>query len=132
MSGATRQAQLRALEAQFYEQFAVPGQATSHEEEDSDEMDEQSVADEDEEEGDGDEEGDDGDEGGSDLDDDKDLLLAARTAASAAPPATKPTRRVPETVVFTDPSSSRTSAPISKQARKQFMVRILTNLVLRH
>jgi len=133
-----RQAQLRALEAQFYEQFAIPGkeegkkeEEEKDEEEDEEEDEEDEEDDEDEKDLDEDEDAalDDGlDEG--DFDDDEDLLLAAKERMPA-PPA-KPARRVPETVIFTDPSTSRAAAPVSKQARKQFMVCAATNAVLRH
>lgn len=125
----SRQAQLRALEAQFYEQFSMPGvKAPQDEEDDEEEEGEEEEEDDDEDNLDDLDDLEDEGENASDLDDDEDLLLSAKAKQPTIPAI--PARRVPETVVFTDPSSSRPSAPMSKQARKQFMVRAPTNIVL--
>ena len=146
---AAARAQLRALEEQFYKQFAVPGKESVNnvkgeeeeeeeeeeedgegEDEDEDDEDEDDVNDNDDEEDDEDEDEDDYESGenNEDLDDDEDLLQTAMSskapapkASAQAPASTKP-RRVPETVVFSDKPSAPTP-PLSASARRNFMVR---------
>lgn len=144
---AAARAQLRALEEQFYKQFAVPGKDSVNnvkgeekedeedEDEDEEDEDEDHVKEDDDEEDDEDDEDEDEDEddyesgeNNEDLDDDEDLLQAAMSSRPPAPKApaqapapTKP-RRVPETVVFSDKPSAP-AAPLSASARRNFMVR---------
>lgn len=141
-SADARQAQLRALEAQFYQQFEWPEEKAVHpkqsgdmeeevdeeEVEDKDEEDEEEEKDEEDEDEDEDEDYTEDDADGDnhpEWDDATDLLQSAQGPALPL----KSHGRQPETVVFTDPSASRASAPMSKQARKQFMVRFSTHKV---
>lgn len=144
-----KQAQLRALEAQFFQQFDIPGAKTQEdalesetedEADSSEEHDEDDIVEADEDEDDEDEDEDDEEGSGSDkndFDDDEDLLQQALAKGHTSGPSSRrpepsgtvhtpatsaPKRRVPETVVFSDPSS-RSSTPVSKGAWKQFMVR---------
>ena len=99
---AEAKAQLKALEAQFYQQFDVPSMHVNGEEHDPEE----------EETGEDDLDEDQIDEASNedDLEDDQDLMERAQT----------PKQRIPETVVFSDPSR-RAQDTQSKSSRKQFM-----------
>lgn len=139
-------AQLRALEAQFYSQFDVPGPLREVEKQDRDrrkkhkeEGDDNSASDDDrqdslslndnaesimedqtseDEEDNYDEMNEDNDE----FDDDENLLESAQSTESSASALQTSTRRVPETVVFTDPSAHASYTQPTKTVRKQFMV----------
>lgn len=139
-------AQLRALEAQFYSQFDVPGPLREEENQDTDrrkkhkeEGDDNSASDDDrqdslslndnaesimedqtseDEENNYDEMNEDNDE----FDDDENLLESAQSTESSVSALQTSTRRVPETVVFTDPSAHASYTQPTKTVRKQFMV----------
>lgn len=137
---AAARAQLRALEAQFYQQFAVPGleggtQEGKDEENDSDSGQDEAPAaredsDDDEVEASADDDDDDDDDDGaseapddnaSDLDDGEDLLQAAMAPPPAKAPKTAQARRPVETVVFSETPSAPSTQPA--RARRNFMVR---------
>ena len=99
---AEAKAQLQALEAQFYQQFDVPDMHAKKEAHDT--------AEESAGEDDLDDDTMDDASNDDDLDDDLDLMERAQA----------PKQRIPETVVFSDPSK-RARDTQSKSTRKQFM-----------
>lgn len=139
-------AQLRALEAQFYSQFDVPGPLREVENQDRDrrkkhkeEGDDNSASDDDRQdslslidnaesimEGQTSEDEEDNydkmNEDNDEFDDDENLLESAQSTECSASALQTSSRRVPETVVFTDPSAHASYTQPTKTVRKQFMV----------
>ena len=145
-------AQLRALEAQFYQQFAVPGQepeagdrasaGTSEEHSDDDrpsssaqqsdaqsDDDDDGASEEDASDDDDDDDDDEDDEGEEDanddeLDDGEDLLQSAMTQPPAPTTSAASRRRPVETVVFSETRGAPSGASVPASARRNFMVRV--------
>ncbi|KAI3624137.1 hypothetical protein CBS14141_002565 [Malassezia furfur] len=144
-------AQLRALEAQFYQQFAVPGEepeagdragaGTSEEHSDDDrpsssaqqsdaqsDNDDDDASEEDASDDDDDEEDDidevDEDANDDELDDGEDLLQSAMTQPPAPSTSAAPRRRPVETVVFSETRGAPSGASVPASARRNFMVRV--------
>ncbi|WFD48242.1 hypothetical protein GLX27_002910 [Malassezia furfur] len=141
-------AQLRALEAQFYQQFAVPGEepeagdragaGTSEEHSDDDrpsssaqqsdaqsDNDDDDASEEDASDDDDDEEDDidevDEDANDDELDDGEDLLQSAMTQPPAPSTSAAPRRRPVETVVFSETRGAPSGASVPASARRNFM-----------
>lgn len=139
-------AQLRALEAQFYEQFDVPGslrevenqdrnprkrhekRSDNNNDSDDDRQNSLSLNDsaestmEDQISEDEEDNHDEMKEDDDEFDDDENLLESAQSTESSASALQTSMRRVPETVVFTDPSAHASYTQPTKTVRKQFMV----------
>ena len=92
---AEAKAQLQALEAQFYQQFDVP---MMHAKKEAHDTEEESVGEDDLDDDTMDDASND-----DDLDDDLDLMEHAQA----------PKQRIPETVVFSDPSKRARDTPVS-------------------